>query len=137
MNNLRLKEKSRTGVFPSFSLTQIVTVLFTVLICTILFLKVLPLLFEKDSGNAVIDGAVPQVEDYIKKHILKNSESLEIVHWSKLVDRTELDMLSYRVGVVYKIKKPNGDFRMESKVFDLDINKNVMFEVNVPPFENM
>jgi hypothetical protein len=97
----------------------------------------LPLLFGNEGRNISTKDAVPQVEEYIKKHIIKDSESLEIVHWSKLVERTGMDMLSYRVGVVYKIKKANGDFRMESKVFDLDKNKNVMFEVSVPPFENM
>lgn len=135
MNNIRSKAKTRS--FPLLTQTQIIALLFAVLICTIFLFKVLPLLFAKEKGNTAIDDAVPQVEEYIKKNILKDSESLEIIHWSKLVKRTTLDMLPYRVGVVYKIKKTNGNFRMESKVFDLDKNKNVMFEVSVPPFENM
>jgi hypothetical protein len=137
MNNIRANAKSKTGGFTTFSKRGVIILLFTILICTILFFKVLPFLFEKDQDNATVEGAVPQVEDYIKKHILKDSESVEIVHWSKLVERTALDMLLYQVGVVYKIKKPNGAFRMESKIFDLDKNKNVMFEMNVLPFDNM
>ncbi|HZH63447.1 MAG TPA: hypothetical protein VEY10_01060 [Flavisolibacter sp.] len=137
MNNIRSNANRRTRGFPSFPRTQIIVLLFTVLICSILLFKLLPLLLGNESRNISTKDAVPQVEEYIKKHIIKDSESLEIVHWSKLVERTAMDMLSYRVGVVYKIKKANGDFRMESKVFDLDKNKNVMFEVSVPPFENM
>ncbi|RYF83785.1 MAG: hypothetical protein EON98_09985 [Chitinophagaceae bacterium] len=82
------------------------------------------------------DGTVPPIADYIRKNETKFPESFVPVYWSKLRESKDLlDLPTYQVAVIYKVKNDEGVTVMKSKLFELNADGTILLEIAVEPFK--
>lgn len=83
------------------------------------------------------DGSVNVVESYIRQQ-LKCPESFQAIHWTKLQRKQDLSGDSvYTLSVIYRSKNKDGKTYMSSKRFDFDKHGLILFEMGIPPFQEI